>query len=115
MPSLPHWAVFQAQFLPSLGPGTKQEPKEIQGRATAPGPCLQDGSDGCNLDKERTLTSFAHCSNLRLMALVLQRLMGLIVTVFPCMKLRTETCIFNNERTWRGRAKEVLGREKSVS
>jgi len=40
--------------------------------------------------------------------------MGLIVTVFPCMKLRMETCIFNNERTSRGRAKEVLGREKVV-
>lgn len=62
-----------------------------------------------------TLASSAHCSNLQPVSLVLQRQMGLIVTVFPCMKLRTETHIFNNERTWRGRAKEVLGRQKGGS
>lgn len=115
MPALPDCAVFQTGVLPSLGPATKQEPEEIQGKAAAQGPCFQDCSDGGNLDKERTRASSAHCSNLQPMSLELQRLMGLIVTVFPCMKLRTETCIFNNERTSRGRAKEMLGREKGGS
>lgn len=44
-----------------------------------------------------------------------QRLVALVVTLFPCVALRRETWSFNNERTSRGRAKEVLGIEEGGS
>lgn len=72
-------------------------------------------TDGCSQHKETPLVSSAHRLNLQPTSWEPQRLMGLIVTVFPCMKLRTETCIFNNERTSRGRAEEVPGRQKGGS
>lgn len=101
-------AVPDRGILPSLRPGARQDPEQRQDHASK-------STDSCSQHKETPLVSSAHRSNLQPTSWEPLRLMGLIVTVFPCMKLRTETCIFNNERTSRGRAEEVPGRQKGGS
>lgn len=102
------------RFLSSWGPGIKQEPEEIQGRA-AQGLCVCVGLQGWLGPGPRTGSGLsAHCSVLQARFSVSQRVMALIVTVFPCRKLRRQTWVIYNEGTSRGRAKEVLGERKVV-